>query len=244
MLSSNCVSNPYERKNGNPLADFVNSDFDPNYDVNGETHLEIYEKPKTVVNLKMDDVEGYLREYEYADMATARSIVNHLKFTKSFKRSFNTMKCDDTRYQFDSLPAERKTYENFWNKNLSLSFLLVKGEKHEENNTVTLKIKKVFGSIKKRKAEKLTRESKINTEVCYTRKKFTNYKKERKFVAFQYRDMCVQTVHEKKFTEVKSSVSFKEVKYQFPNQIRWSAQEISDLYQKLYVQMAEKLFLY
>lgn len=244
-ISSNCVSNPIKKTQGNPLVEFVHSDFDPNYQVNGETHIEIYEKPKTVVNLPIDDVEGYIRENDFGNLAQAKSIIKHISLTNSFKRSFNIMKCDDTKYEFDKLPAASKTYENFWNKNLSLSFLLVKGVKHAENNTVTLKLKKVSGSIKKRKAEKLTKTSSVDTNVCYYIESCKGYKKvfhDGFCVKPGY--TCSPVKYQRERKQVKATEKFTEIKYQFPSRVTWTANEISELYQQLHDQMEERIFIY
>ena len=243
-IGVDCPPINVEKRDGNPLLDFIDADYDPNYNVNGETHIEISEKPKTVVNLRLDEVEGYIRENDYGNMEQSRSIVKQLSASNSLRRSFNLFKCDDTRYDFDCLPNERKTYENFWNKRLTLSYLLVSGVKHPENNTVTLKLKKVMGTIKKRKAEKLTRSRTVDTQVCYYRERCTNYQK----VTSPYHSSssCVPRgqPYERNHKEVKAQQTFNEIKYQFPTQVKWSAAEINDLFQNLYSEMAERIFLY
>ena len=133
---------------GNPYTDYVSSQFLPNINLRQETPISITEKPVAEVTLKTAEVSNYLINNGFADKATADKIQQRIKLTKTVSTSFNDFNCDDMSQNFNSLAKDQKNENNFWNKIISRSATLVKATR--TNDTVQLKVKKVYGSMSKR----------------------------------------------------------------------------------------------
>ena len=134
---------------GNSLVDWVSSEkYLASVNIHEETPISINEMPVKEVTLDINKVSSFLVDNKYATKQLADQIQNRFKLTNAISSAFNDFTCDDMSQKFKSLPSAQKNVNNFWNKIISRSAVLIKGTK--QNNTVSLKVKRIEGQIKKR----------------------------------------------------------------------------------------------
>ena len=172
VLSTNCFGRDKPRiRTGNSLVDWVSSEkYLASVNIHEETPISINEMPVKEVTLDINKVSSFLVDNKYATKQLADQIQNRFKLTNSISSAFNDFTCDDMSQKFKSLPSAQKNVNNFWNKIISRSAVLIKGTK--QNNTVSLKVKRIEGQIKKRwavvnkKTEKELYSCEVKVEEC------------------------------------------------------------------------------
>ena len=131
---------------GNPYTQFVSGV--PGINHHEETPISITEKPVVTVTLKQDEIAKYLVDNGYANQEKANTIQKRMKVTNKISTVFNDFGCQDMSTDFYKLPDNQKNLNNFWNKIITRDAVAVKGTKSGDN--VTLKLKRVSGTMKKR----------------------------------------------------------------------------------------------
>ena len=121
-------------KKGNSLVDWVSKRYLASVNIHEETPISIKEMPMKDVTLDINKISAYLVDNKYATKKLADQIQNRFKLTNSVSSAFNDFSCDDMSQKFKSLPSAQKNVNNYWNKIISRSAVLIKGTKH--NNTV------------------------------------------------------------------------------------------------------------
>ena len=148
---------------GNSLVDWVSKKHIANFNIHEETPITVDEKPVKEYTLAVDKISETLVKDGYTTKDLGDKIQERFKFSKKIATSFNDFGCEDMSHNFYSLSGSEKNVNNFWNKIINRAAVLIKGEKI--NNTVTFKIKRVSGQIKKRWA-KLSEKSEMHTYWC------------------------------------------------------------------------------
>ena len=148
---------------GNSLTKYVSEEYVAKINAQEETPIQIEEKPAKEFTILVDNVSELLVKEGYASKELADKIQNRFKYTGNLSASFNDFGCNDMSSKFNSLPDGQKNVNNFWNKIINRAAVLIIG--HKVNNSVTFKVKRVAGQIKKRWAV-LNKQNQMHSYPC------------------------------------------------------------------------------
>ena len=236
---------------GNSLLDWVSEDYLSKMNVQEETPIIIEELPIKTYTIAVDQISETLVNQGYATKELGDKIQNKMKFTKKISTSFNDFGCNDMSQNFFSLPDSEKNVNNFWNKIISRSAVLVSAEKL--NNTVSLKVKKVNGQVKKRWA-KLLAQSRTHSYSCTVTREDCGYKPVRTYQckrervgsgsSLRYENKCGY-VTEQQYkcdkTNQRKSFSTQYILYKHEFTDSWNKTEVEDMFASVERQISSRM---
>ena len=245
----NCLKEKDPQEKGNSLYEWVSAEYVQKFNTREQTPVQITEVPLKEVTIAAGEVSSYLQKNNFASKELADKIQKTLQFSSSISSSYNDFGCTDQSSKFNSLPNNQKNVDNFWNKIITRSAVLLKANKI--NNSVILKVKRVSGQMKKRWTKVAEKEIKQwnNCHIYYrrcgdvtTKRNECRYKYNTKTRKNEYK--CEMVDHKENKCETKYEVKdnlvvFKRYKHEFTDSMNKT--EVQDMFNSVQKQIAARL---
>ena len=247
--NKHCFKESDPPRKGNSLYEWVSAEYVQKFNTREQTPVEITEIPLKEVTIAVGEVSSYLQKNKFASKELADKIQKTLQFSSSISSAFHDFGCIDQSSKFNSLPNNQKNIGNFWNKIITRSAVLVKANKI--NNSVTLKVKRVNGQMKKRWT-KLTEKKIKQWEDCHinyrrcgdvtTKRNECHYKYNVKTRKSEYK--CEMVDHKENKCETKyelkqNLVDFRRYKHEFTDSM--DKTEVQNMFNSVQKQIAARL---
>lgn len=161
---------------GNPFREhvsFVHCKLNNNY----TEPIKVNEDPLSEATVKTNELASWLTSKGLLDENRANQLQNRIKISTKVGKIYHDMKCDDISGNFYNLPAKQQVEENFYNKLITRTSVLVQATRDGDN--VHIVAKRVHGQTRKRLSG-MNKKSDIYSEMCERVEKYCHYQPESK----------------------------------------------------------------